>query len=595
MSEKPTLKQILPQLQSWCAVNNVSVQSVYDECHGMTLQEIVYYLLGVVREAVNQVVENTDAFNELENKFNNLYNFVNNYFDNLDVQEEINNKLDEMFKSGQLNELLKLFIPYVTPQMFGAKGDGETDDTTAINNACDTGIPVIIPKTNKFYLITSPINVQNDFINYGELSYAYSSQSGNWGTEILNLNNISNIKITGGILNGNRNLGYNMYDPSLSDDEYGHGISLKSCKNITIENIEIKNCQGDGICLEAGKNNINNSFIVINNCNIHDNYRQGISFVGAENSTINNSNIHNNLRSGINFEPYLSTSKCINVKAYNNDIHLNNGNCIEIYCANENTGDFIIIEDNNIINNSNLSTGSYAIFISATSINSIGNITINNNTIQNTTKGQRTISTTGINTAINKMIISNNNISGVADSSRLQITAGILSVFNNIIPSFIDANTTALLCLNNIINNTNDTTNPIINVSGNVFIIESNIINCRTALVTSVTNNVVVKINNNQISYSNPSTAIFNMNSAQGLLEYLNNHDNINVNANTFIGTSNIKVNMLYNKYFYNQDSSPNFNYDLGDIILYNDPITTGYIGRVYNGTTFVNFGKLET
>lgn len=106
------LKKVLCQLNQWCATNNISVQSVYDECHGMTLQEIVYYLLGVVKEAVNQVVENTDAFNELESKFNDLYNFVNNYFDNLNVQDEINNKLDQMAENGTLSDLLNgHFLP----------------------------------------------------------------------------------------------------------------------------------------------------------------------------------------------------------------------------------------------------------------------------------------------------------------------------------------------------------------------------------------------------------------------------------------------------------------------------------------------------
>lgn len=99
MSEKPTLKQILPQLQSWCAVNNVSVQSVYDECHGMTLQDTVYYLFGVVKQASEEVVD-------YEGQFEELYYYVHDYFDNLDVQQEINNKLDEMASDGTLSTLM---------------------------------------------------------------------------------------------------------------------------------------------------------------------------------------------------------------------------------------------------------------------------------------------------------------------------------------------------------------------------------------------------------------------------------------------------------------------------------------------------------
>ena len=110
MSEKPKLKQILPQLQSWCAVNNVSVQSVYDECHGMTLTDTVYYLFGVVKQASEEVVD-------YEGQFEELYNYVHEYFDNLDVQEEINKKLNEMADDGSLAEILTPIILSTLPPL----------------------------------------------------------------------------------------------------------------------------------------------------------------------------------------------------------------------------------------------------------------------------------------------------------------------------------------------------------------------------------------------------------------------------------------------------------------------------------------------
>ena len=39
-----------------------------------------------------------------------MKNYVEHYFDNLDVQEEINNKLDEMAESGELEELIAAYI-----------------------------------------------------------------------------------------------------------------------------------------------------------------------------------------------------------------------------------------------------------------------------------------------------------------------------------------------------------------------------------------------------------------------------------------------------------------------------------------------------
>lgn len=152
MNSNIDMKLVLAQLNQWCKVNNVSVQSVYDQCKGMTLEELVYYLFGVVRDAVDQFVVTQGEFDE-------LYKFVHDYFDNLDVQEEINNTITELVDSGKLDVLLSKYIPFVTPQMFGAKGDGTSDDTDALSQAFNSGKIVIIPPG--FYGITKTISVNS--------------------------------------------------------------------------------------------------------------------------------------------------------------------------------------------------------------------------------------------------------------------------------------------------------------------------------------------------------------------------------------------------------------------------------------------------
>lgn len=64
----------------------------------------------------------TAEFNNLKGQFETLdetvaafIEFVNNYFDNLDVQQEVNNKLDEMVSDGTLDSLIQpLFDTYTT-------------------------------------------------------------------------------------------------------------------------------------------------------------------------------------------------------------------------------------------------------------------------------------------------------------------------------------------------------------------------------------------------------------------------------------------------------------------------------------------------
>ncbi len=61
---------------------------------------------------------------------------------------------------------------YVTPEMFGAKGDGVTDDASAIQQAIDSGITVLL--NNKEYAINSTLQISancSGFINRGMISY----------------------------------------------------------------------------------------------------------------------------------------------------------------------------------------------------------------------------------------------------------------------------------------------------------------------------------------------------------------------------------------------------------------------------------------
>lgn len=82
------------------------------------LNKVVDYLNKTIEDVAN-VEGNVDALNDSYNQLQTHVNealgtfrdYINNYFDNLDVQDEIDAKLDEMASSGALNELIDPLIP----------------------------------------------------------------------------------------------------------------------------------------------------------------------------------------------------------------------------------------------------------------------------------------------------------------------------------------------------------------------------------------------------------------------------------------------------------------------------------------------------
>lgn len=111
-----------------------------------------YELLCKVVDYLNVTVENVnllnDNFEDLKNAFNSLKNYIDNYFDNLDVQEEINNKLDEMAESGELTDIIAQYLGLAGLLTFNTVADmkaaenltnGSTAKTSGFHTYNDNG------------------------------------------------------------------------------------------------------------------------------------------------------------------------------------------------------------------------------------------------------------------------------------------------------------------------------------------------------------------------------------------------------------------------------------------------------------------------
>ena len=85
------------------------------------------YLQNNVIPAINN---NADALEEVQNLMTQLQDYVSDYFENLDVQDEINNKLDQMAEDGSLTAIIGNYVDPIYRQY-----EEEIDQTMATQNA----------------------------------------------------------------------------------------------------------------------------------------------------------------------------------------------------------------------------------------------------------------------------------------------------------------------------------------------------------------------------------------------------------------------------------------------------------------------------
>ena len=96
--------------------------------------KVVEYLNKVI-DSQNNLIEQVDTF---ENLFLELKDYVDHYFDNLDVQEEINNKLDAMVEDGQLTQLIAQFLTLNAVMSFASVADMKNAENLVNGSTVET-------------------------------------------------------------------------------------------------------------------------------------------------------------------------------------------------------------------------------------------------------------------------------------------------------------------------------------------------------------------------------------------------------------------------------------------------------------------------
>jgi len=114
----------------------------YDKESGTVLQQTAR-MYAKVNETVETVNAQNSTIDDYIDKFNELHDYVHDYFDNLDVQTEINNKIDSMVEDGSFQVLLD---NYVEPKLLEL--DGKIGQEKTERQESDNQIQTVIQNVN---------------------------------------------------------------------------------------------------------------------------------------------------------------------------------------------------------------------------------------------------------------------------------------------------------------------------------------------------------------------------------------------------------------------------------------------------------------
>ena len=213
-------------------------------------------------------------------------------------------------------------LGYVTPQIYGAKGDGVTDDTVSINECLSGNDFIFFPRGT--YIINPAIALRpksNQTVVFDDGAILKVDTTVDVAKGFYYLVYCYNIENT--IIKGGHFIGDKLENEGVTSNDNRHGLSVTNCKNIVIDGCIISGHRGDGVyCGSAGyeqdyeANHSKNIKLV--NCEIYDCLRHGMFVDGIDGLLVKYTHIHDcyelTYSCAIDFETHYKWHKTNNIR-----------------------------------------------------------------------------------------------------------------------------------------------------------------------------------------------------------------------------------------------------------------------------------------